>query len=59
MTDNILVTGSNSQLGSEFKKLSKNYPEFNFFFRDIDLDISNKIKLRKMLIDKNNIFTTH
>jgi dTDP-4-dehydrorhamnose reductase len=42
MSNNILVTGCNGQLGSEFKNLESNYPEFNFFFKDRDLDISIK-----------------
>ena len=29
---NILVTGCDGQLGSEFKKLKLKYSEFNFFF---------------------------
>ena len=42
MLNNILVTGCNGQLGSEFQNLEPKYPEFNFFFKDLDLDISNK-----------------
>ena len=42
MLNNILVTGCNGQLGSEFQNLESNYSEFNFFFKDLDLDISNK-----------------
>ncbi|MDC0280907.1 dTDP-4-dehydrorhamnose reductase [Akkermansiaceae bacterium] len=43
---NILITGSNGQLGSEVKALAVNYPEFNFFFRDfIELDICNSSQL--------------
>ena len=42
MSKNILVTGCNGQLGSEFKNLEHKYPEFKFFFKDLDLDISNK-----------------
>ena len=43
---NILVTGSNGQLGSEIKDLAVNYSEFNFIFKDLpELDICNKIKL--------------
>jgi dTDP-4-dehydrorhamnose reductase len=39
---NILVTGSNGQVGSELQTLSKNY-EYNFFFTDRDsLDITDK-----------------
>lgn len=39
---NILVTGSNGQLGSEIQELSKEY-DYNFFFTDKDtLDITNQ-----------------
>lgn len=39
---NILVTGSNGQLGSEIKDVATNYPNFNFFFMDLpELDICN------------------
>ena len=38
----ILVTGSNGQLGSELKVLSKNHPDFEFLFHDIDtLDLTD------------------
>jgi dTDP-4-dehydrorhamnose reductase len=38
----ILVTGSNGQLGSELRAISENYPNSSFFFFDReDLDISN------------------
>ena len=53
MSNNILVTGSNGQLGSEFKSLSYKHPEFNFFFRDIDLDISNKQGLEDFILNYN------
>ena len=45
-TYNILVTGSNGQVGSEIKELEKDYP-YNFFFttRD-DIDITSKDSLR-------------
>ena len=51
---NILVTGSNGQLGSEIKELSKDY-NYNFFFtaRD-DLDITNKENIREFC-QKNSI----
>ncbi len=40
---NILITGSNGQLGSEIKDRSANYPQFNFFFTDIDeLDLTDR-----------------
>ena len=45
MENKILVTGSNGQLGSEFKKLKKLYSEYIFIFRDLDLDITKKNKL--------------
>ena len=39
---NILVTGSNGQLGSEIKDIALNYKNFNFFFKDLpELDICN------------------
>ncbi len=40
---NILITGSKGQLGSEIKDISDNYPEYRFFFTDIDeLDLTDK-----------------
>ncbi|MDP2724240.1 MAG: dTDP-4-dehydrorhamnose reductase [Bacteroidales bacterium] len=33
---NVLVTGSYGQLGNEIKKLADQYPDFNFYFTDID-----------------------
>ena len=52
--NNILVTGSNGQLGNELKELSLNY-DHNFFFttRD-DFDITNKAKI-KTFCKTNNI----
>ena len=51
---NILITGSNGQLGSDIKELSSNY-EYNFFFTNRDtLDISNEIDI-KNFIEKNSI----
>lgn len=39
---NILITGCNGQLGSEFKSLVKAYPYFNFLFTDVtELDITD------------------
>ena len=51
---NILVTGSNGQLGSEIKELSKDY-NYNFFFttRD-DIDITNEENIREFC-QKNSI----
>ena len=51
---NILVTGSNGQLGSELNNLAYKYPEVNFFFQDKDLDITNKEKIEHYL-KKNKI----
>jgi dTDP-4-dehydrorhamnose reductase len=43
---NILVTGSNGQLGSEIKDLTANYSNFSFFFMDLPaLDICNSNQL--------------
>ena len=53
-TYNILVTGSNGQVGSEIKELSKDY-SYSFFFttRD-DIDITSKDSLRNFC-QTNNI----
>tara|TARA_B100001057_G_scaffold488234_1_gene572263 strand:+ start:335 stop:1300 length:966 start_codon:yes stop_codon:yes gene_type:complete len=54
---NILVTGSDGQLGSEIKDLEFNYSNFNFFFMDLPmLDICNYDKLNK-IVKENNINT--
>ena len=53
MANNILVTGCNGQLGSEFKNLSSKHHEFNFFFKDIDLNISNKQGLEDFILNNN------
>lgn len=43
MSEIVLVTGSNGQLGREFQVLSSSYPEFEFHFFDrITLDIQNQ-----------------
>ena len=53
--NNILVTGSNGQLGSELKVLSTNHKEYNFFFETRDtLDITNEKDIEKF-IKTNNI----
>ncbi|MBL3519330.1 dTDP-4-dehydrorhamnose reductase [Aliarcobacter lanthieri] len=53
-TYNILVTGSNGQLGSEIKEVSKDYP-YNFFFTNReDLDITSKDSI-KDFCQKNSI----
>ena len=46
---NILVTGASGQLGACFKKISKNYSEFNFIFKSSsEADITDKPKLEKL-----------
>ena len=38
----VLITGSNGQLGSEIRELSRSYNMVNFIFKDLpDLDICN------------------
>jgi len=52
---NILITGSNGQLGSEIKDWSENYPQFNFFFTDIEeLDLTDQLAV-KYFFKHNNI----
>jgi dTDP-4-dehydrorhamnose reductase len=54
---NILVTGSNGQLGSEIKDLVANYASFSFFFMDLpELDICNSSQLN-IFVNNNNINT--
>ena len=50
---NILVTGSNGQLGSEIKDLVTNYKDFNFFFMDLpELNICNAESLDTFIINR-------
>jgi len=51
---NILVTGSNGQLGSEIQELSSSYEGNYFFTCKDDLDITNKEAVRSF-IEKNSI----
>lgn len=52
---NVLVTGSNGQLGNEIKEFSKDEKHCNFFFENSeDLDITNA-KLVNDYFEKNNI----
>jgi dTDP-4-dehydrorhamnose reductase len=54
---NILVTGSNGQLGSEIKDLEASYTDFKFFFMDLpELDICNSSQLY-FFIKENGINT--
>lgn len=53
--NNILVTGSNGQLGSEIRALAPKHPTYNFIFTDVEeLDICNHIAV-KQFIATNNI----
>ena len=50
---NILVKGSNGQLGSEIKDLVTNYKDFNFFFMDLpELNICNADALDTYILNK-------
>ena len=52
---NILITGSNGQLGSEIRELSASYKAVNFIYKDLpDLDICNFDEFENFII-KNNI----
>ncbi len=53
---NILVTGSNGQLGSEIRDLSHNYSDKFFFTGKEELDINDEVKI-KTFIEANNIDT--
>jgi dTDP-4-dehydrorhamnose reductase len=49
---NILITGSNGQLGSELKSLEKDFLNFNLIFKDLpELDICNSLELGKFVKD--------
>ena len=51
--NNILVTGSNGQLGSEIREIALNHSEYNFLFTGVsDLDITNHIEVSELI--KNN-----
>lgn len=45
---NILVTGSNGQLGQELQAISRDYTDFNFVWTDRkELDISNRVEVNR------------
>lgn len=55
--NNVLVTGSNGQLGSELREIASNHKDYNFTFTDIyDLDITQH-KIVREFIEANNINT--
>ena len=46
----ILITGSNGQLGNEMQVASKEFPQFNYLFTDIEnLDICDKVALDRFV----------
>ena len=52
--NNILVTGSNGQLGSELREIAPNYQDYNFLFTDVkDLDITNHEAVKDFIEIKN------
>lgn len=52
---NILITGSNGQLGSEFRVASGSYQFYNFIFTDVaELDITSAGDVEQF-VEKNNI----
>lgn len=51
---NILITGSNGQLGSELRALAPSYPQYHFFFTDIaELDITDKQAIDNFVRENN------
>lgn len=53
--NNILVTGSDGQLGSELRTIALDFPEYNLFFTNrINLDITDN-KAVKLFIESNKI----
>ncbi len=46
----VLITGSNGQLGSEIRRLEKNYPEFAFTYTDVgELDLTDEKAINNFL----------
>ena len=49
---NLLILGSNGQLGSEIRDISSHYKDFKFIFRDLpELDICNFDQLDAFIIN--------
>ncbi len=52
--NNILVTGANGQLGSEFREFEQAYPVYNFYFKGSkELDITNHIAVNNFVKSTN------
>ena len=50
----ILITGAYGQLGNELKVLSKNYPNWEFVYTDVDsLDITDEEQVKSYFADNN------
>ncbi|MFC1734113.1 dTDP-4-dehydrorhamnose reductase [candidate division KSB1 bacterium] len=50
--EQILITGSNGQLGKSFERISKDYPNYNLIYTDIEeLDITDKNAIKNCLSD--------
>lgn len=48
---NILITGSNGQLGNEIRVLAEDYPDFEFLYTDIaELDITDPLKVEAYFV---------
>jgi dTDP-4-dehydrorhamnose reductase len=54
-TQTILVTGANGQVGSEFRVLSKSYPQYNFLFVTKDELPIDDVEAVQKYFDKNGI----
>jgi dTDP-4-dehydrorhamnose reductase len=54
---NILVTGSNGQLGSELRMISEQFPKLNFTFTDVaELDITNPTTVSSFVSDHKPLY---
>jgi dTDP-4-dehydrorhamnose reductase len=51
--NNILVTGSKGQLGSEIRAISKEYDNYYFFTDKNELDITNHDSLKTFIVDND------
>lgn len=51
---NVLVTGSNGQVGSEIQELSPQYDSYNFFFTDkTNIDITDEVSIKNFCTQNN------
>ena len=57
---NILVTGSKGQLGNEMQLISRKYPDFQYFFTDVDeLDITDKEQFAQFVVENKINFVVN